>query len=70
MCGVKQFRLASGFVAKGDSELLVSCLSTFQVLRFQMCATMPSQKGYCALEWLFSASVPSESFSPSIKDAC
>lgn len=26
MCGFKQFRLASGFVAKDDSELLVSCL--------------------------------------------
>lgn len=26
MCGFKQFRLVSGFVAKDDSELLVSCL--------------------------------------------
>lgn len=26
MCGFKQLRLASGFVAKDDSELLVSCL--------------------------------------------
>lgn len=69
MCGFKWFRLASGFVAKDVSELLVSCLHRPSVEIPDVCH-QPSQKGYCSLKWLFGACVPFESFSPSIKDAC
>lgn len=55
--------------SQGYSELLVSCLHLPSVETPDVCHHA-QPKGCCALKWLLSASVPSESFSPSMTDAC